>query len=96
MSEEADMEFVFVVGRHKDGRVTVGNLEGHKAGREATIDDVYASANIIQRDIQTQQTVAAFMQTMHSSPPPSEPTESVSGVVLPEPTSRFKKVVRSG
>ena len=91
-TSEEQMQWTFVVAKTQDGRIALGNVEGAKADREPTMDDVYAALSIVQRDLQVQQTVGALGQYFAAAGAPTAPTHS--GLIVPEPTSKFKKVTR--
>lgn len=90
-SNEEQMEWTYVVAKTQDGRIALGNVDGAKADRDPTMDDVYASLAIIQRDLQVQQIVGALGQYFATA---GAPPQTNSGLIVPEPTSKFKKVTR--
>lgn len=85
-------EYAFVVVKQADGRIAIGNLENSDAAREPTIDDIYSAISVIQRDIQVQQVVGAVVGILAQAS--GAPQQTKSGLVVPEPTSKFKKVTR--
>lgn len=93
-TETEQAEFAFAVIKQADGRIAIGNLENSNAKREPTIDDIYSALSVIQRDIHVQQTVGGVLQAF-SQATGNGPKQTKSGLVVPEPTSKFKKVVRA-
>lgn len=90
-ANDEQMEWTFVVAKTKEGRIALGNVDGSNSEREPTLDDIYSALSIVQRDLQVQQTVGALGQYFAAV---GAPGQTQSGLVVPEPTSKFKKVTR--
>lgn len=93
-----DAEFAFVIAKQKDGRYAVGNVDDIGADRTPSVDDIFAAIKIVERDLISQQQVGMFVgalgQVMGQPPANGVGQQTKSGLVVPEPTSKFKKVTR--
>ena len=88
---ELEAEFAFLVIKSKDGRISIGNLDDAKTERQPTIDDIYASIAIVQRDIQANQIAGTMVGVLQQV---GAPEQTQSGIVVPAPSGKFTKTKR--
>lgn len=99
MPEEVkEVEFAFAILKDKNGNLNIGTIDnpGLKQRIQPNMEDIYAALIVITKDLEAQKMAAKTLEALNlvAQKAQQQNGPDQSGLIVPEPSSKFEKVVR--